>query len=468
MDRTPDSDSGNAGSIPAGCIQKDNIWIIIDRTCTVWKGTVDNQLMDNSKLKDKLKQIKIDVIVKFVKEHIRYFAAGALFFVMVIVLATCTGSNTKKDASPDDGTATIEEYQIDAYEEVNALITQYYTAYAAGDITTLTSIATPISENEQSYIAMFSQYVDEYQNIKCYTKSGLDSSSYLVSVSMEIKFTGVDTPAPGLDFFYIRTNEQGALYIDNLYCQYNLANQENALDTSIQNLINGFENQEDVVALQSEVQSRYDAAVNADANLSTMIYTTIPNAITGWVTQITEQNAPAEGTEAVLPEETEVAEEPVEEPTEEVQEEPTAEEPETVYTVDKVNVRREADTSSEKLATLEKGTAIGRTGTEGEWSRVDYGGTPGYIKSEFLTTEAPQTAAADAQEESAAGSSIAEGTVITLQNTVNIRSGMSETSDRIGTAYAGEKVKVVMSYAEGWTKVTWNNKTGYIKSSLLQ
>ncbi len=424
--------------------------------------------MDNSKLKDKIKQMKIDKVVEFVKEHIRYFAAGALFVVMVIVLATCAGPNVKKNNSSVEGTATVEEYQVDAYEEVNTLIAQYYTAYAAGDITTLTALATPISANEQSYIAMFSQYVDEYQNIKCYTKSGLDANSYLVSVSMEIKFTGVDTPAPGLDFFYIRTNEQGSLYIDNLYCQYNLANQENALDTSIQNLINGFENQEDVIALQSEVQTRYDAAVNADTNLSTMIYTTIPNAITNWVSQIAAQNTPAEGTEAVLPEGTETAEEPVGESMEEAQEELTAEEPETVYTVDKVNVRREADTSSEKLATLEKGTAIGRTGTEGEWSRVDYGGIPGYIKSEYLTTEAPQTTDTDAQEEGTAGGSIAEGTVITLQNTVNIRSGMSETSDRIGTAYAGEKVKVVMSYAEGWTKVTWNNKTGYIKSSLLQ
>lgn len=424
--------------------------------------------MDNSKLKDKIKQMKIDKVVEFVKEHIRYFAAGALFVVMVIVLATCAGPNVKKNNSSVEGTATVEEYQVDAYEEVNTLIAQYYTAYAAGDITTLTALATPISANEQSYIAMFSQYVDEYQNIKCYTKSGLDANSYLVSVSMEIKFTGVDTPAPGLDFFYIRTNEQGSLYIDNLYCQYNLANQENALDTSIQNLINGFENQEDVIALQSEVQTRYDAAVNADTNLSTMIYTTIPNAITNWVSQIAAQNTPAEGTEAVLPEGTEAAEEPVGESMEEAQEELTAEEPETVYTVDKVNVRREADTSSEKLATLEKGTAIGRTGTEGEWSRVDYGGIPGYIKSEYLTTEAPQTTDTDAQEEGTAGGSIAEGTVITLQNTVNIRSGMSETSDRIGTAYAGEKVKVVMSYAEGWTKVTWNNKTGYIKSSLLQ
>jgi hypothetical protein len=26
----------------------------------------------------------------------------------------------------------------------------------------------------------------------------------------------------------------------------------------------------------------------------------------------------------------------------------------------------------------------------------------------------------------------------------------------------------VMSYAEGWTKVTWKNKTGYIKTDLLK
>ena len=55
-----------------------------------------------------------------------------------------------------------------------------------------------------------------------------------------------------------------------------------------------------------------------------------------------------------------------------------------------------------------------------------------------------------------------------LEDTVNIRSSMSEDSDRVGTAYAGETVTVVMSYAEGWTKVNWNGKTGYIKSSLLQ
>lgn len=424
--------------------------------------------MENSKLNDKLKKDDTNKALKFVKEHARYFAAGALFFVLVLVLVKCAGPETEGEDLP--ATEIVEEteeaYQIDAYQEVNDLINRYYAAFAAGDIAALTELATPVSANEQSYITLFSQYVDEYQNIKCYTKSGLDASSYLVSVSMEIKFSGVDTTAPGLDFFYVRTNEEGTLYIDNLYSQYNLANQENALDTSVQGLIDEFEKESDVLILQSEVQTKYDAAVASDENLYTMIQTTIPNAIDEWVAQVAAENAQAEteSTEEV-PEETEA---PVE-----VEEQTPEEEPEvvseSVYTTDKVNVRASADTGSEKLGSLEKGTRIARTGTEGEWSVVDYGGTTGYIKSEYLTTEEPDTSETDGGEaESSTVANIAEGTVIILENTVNIRSGMSETSEKIGTAYTGEKVTVVMSYADGWTKVTWNGETGYIKSSLLQ
>lgn len=432
--------------------------------------------MENSKLKDKLKQMKTERALKFVREHLRYFVAGGLFIIMVVVLANCAGENDKHGSQKvQSGNVVAEDYQVDAYEDVNNLVAQYYTAYAAGDVTTLAGIATPISVNEQSYIAMFSQFVDEYQNITCYTKSGLDADSYLVSVEMEIKFTGVDTPAPGLDFFYVRTNENGALYIDNLYSQYNLSNQENALDTGIQNLIYGFENEEDFVKLQNDVQARYDTAVASDENLSTMIYTTVPAAIDSWVTQVAAQNAQvaADGTD-VSAEMTEadgepVDETPAEEPVEETPADAPAEESVIYYTTDKVNVRAQAGTDSEKLGSLEKGTAIGVIDTADDWAHVNYGGYDGYIKLEYLTKEVSNTADAGADAgKSTTGTNLTEGTVITLENTVNIRSGMSETSDRIGTAYAGEKVKVVMSYAEGWTKVTWNNKTGYIKSSLLQ
>ena len=90
--------------------------------------------------------------------------------------------------------------------------------------------------------------------------------------------------------------------------------------------------------------------------------------------------------------------------------------------------------------------------------------TTGYIKSEFLSTTAPE----NNSEGTAAQNGLTEGTVITLSSTTNIRSAMSETADKVGVAYMGEKVKVVMSYAEGWTKVTWNGKTGYVKTDLLQ
>lgn len=457
--------------------------------------------MENSKLNHKDNKDNNDSFakaIKFVKEHMRYFVAGTLFIVLVLVLVKCAEPKMRTGGGGAEGTEAVsmveEPYQVDAFAEVNTLISQYYTAYAAGDVATLNTLATPISANEQSYISLFSQYVDEYRDIKCYTKSGLDANSYMVSVSIQIKFAGVETTAPGLDFFYVRTNDAGALYIDNLYSQYNLTNQENALDTSVQSLIYEFENAADVIALQDEVEDLYKTALEADAGLTEMLQTTIPNAITEWVTLITAQNAQAQGTET-LEEPTETPEETPEQTTEtlpESTETPAA--TEQLATTDKVNVREAADTSSQRIATLEKGVVVTRTGVEGDWSAITYDGITGYIKNEYLSydTTAPaadeiieggNTNTADSEStdnesvenESTDNSandepvvSIAEGTKVTLKESVNVRSGMSETSDKIGTAYAGETVTVVMSYAEGWTKVTWNSKTGYIKSSLLK
>lgn len=434
--------------------------------------------MASSKGTDKSE--RLNNILTFIKQNIRYFAAGALFLVLVLVLVNC---GTKKDGTQvnmvnpaTETTAeaeTQEAFQVDTYEDVNALINQYFTAYAAGDVDTLAAIATPITDNEKSYIAEYSKYVDSYENIQCYTKHGLDDKSYMVSARIDIKFTGADTPAPGLDFFYVRTQDDGSLIIDNLYSQYNRRIRENAVDTSVQSLIEEYENSDDLIALQQEVQSKYDEALASDADLADILNIKLPAAIVQWKQNILAQAA-AESTETTeQPEETETAE-TTEQPEETQQPESEQQEAEStseqVYTTDKVNVRREADTSSEKLGSLEKGTAISRTGTEGEWSVVNYGGVTGYIKTEFLTTEQPQadTTTDTSSNQSEAAGSLAEGTVITLTESTNIRSDMSETASKVGTAFSGEKVTVVMSYAEGWTKVTWNGKTGYIKTSLLQ
>lgn len=452
-------------------------------------SNVDDKLKNDTENKEtgnKTENSGTNKILMFIKQNVRYITAGVLFLALVLILVKA--GSPKQSQNGQDVAATevtseasndaVQEFEVDAYEDVNTLINQYYTAYAAGDTDTLQTIATPLSENEKSYISVFSQYVDAYQNIKCYTKQGLDASSYLVSVYVEVKFKDVDTVAPGLDFFYVRTNDDGSVYIDNLYSQYNLKIKENALDTSIQNLISEYEGSEDVNSLQKEVQDKYDTAVASDDKLSEMIQTTIPNAITEWAGTIVSQNTETESTEQQVPEETTEAEqtETPEENTDQPEENgPTQSEPDTVYAVDTVNVRAAADTESEKLGTLEQGTALTRTGTDGEWSIVNYNGQTGYIKTEYLTTKNADSEADNGQtdnggndEQTSAGDFIAEGTVITLKDSVNVRSGMSESDSKIGTAFTGEKVTVVMSYAEGWTKVTWNGQTGYIKTSLLQ
>ena len=58
--------------------------------------------------------------------------------------------------------------------------------------------------------------------------------------------------------------------------------------------------------------------------------------------------------------------------------------------------------------------------------------------------------------------------MITLTETVNVRKSMSEDAEKVATAFAGEQVTVILSYAEGWTKVNYGDKTGFIKTELLR
>ncbi len=436
--------------------------------------------MEIQKKNEEPKKDGTEGILGFIKKNVRYISAAALFVVLVLVLVRFVGSDKGTQEPVDEQIQTeaaqtpkeLDAYQTDAYPAVNALIIQYYNAYASGDLGALSCLAMPISGNEQSYVTLFSQYVESYQNIKCYTKPGLEENSYLVSVMVDVKFAGVDTAAPGLDFFYVRTNAEGGLYIDNLYSQYNLANHENALDNDVQSLIDMFEKAEDFIALQKDVQERYNTALAADTNLTTMISTTIPAAISEGMAVAaqndTEAADPQQGTETP-PENNASTEQPAdnqpasEEPADNQTPEQTSE---TLYARERVNVRAGADTSAEKLGNVEMGEKVTRTGTEGEWSIIDFNGGKGYVKSEYLTADASQ--AEPAADGAGSGGALAEGTVVTLKDSVNVRSSMGETASKIGTAFSGEKVTVIMSYAEGWTKVSWNGQTGYIKTSLLQ
>lgn len=407
-------------------------------------------------------------IAAFFKKNWRYFAAVALFVVLVVLMVKFSSAGDKDGEKLDTEQAVeLKNFEVDAVPELNELITQYYAACAAGDTAAVQAIAIPISDSELSHITMMSQYVESYQNIVCYTKPGLEEGSYLTSVSVDVKFADIDTAAPGLEFFYVRTNEEGALYIDNAYSSYNRMHNELEADGAVLELIQRFETQKDVVDLQEEVQARYEAALAADSDLMNLATVTLADAYNQWAMSVANNDGAQD-----QPQDTEVpsTEEPETSETPDTPEEPqqpengvTAMEPQTMYATNTVNIRQQPNESAEILGKLEAGSTITVNGSTADgWSQVDYNGTVGYVKSEYLSSEAQSA------QEPADGSGPAPGSTVNLTNTINIRSSMSETASKVGVAYAGDSVTVEMNYAEGWSKVTWNNKTGYAKTEFIK
>lgn len=154
---------------------------------------------------------KLKKFTDFFVKYRRYFCAAVLFVILVVILVKCTGpqKDQKETQNGTQGVTQTTEYQEigklqkDADPELVTLMENYYAAYAGGDTDSLEMIAQPLSDNEKSYITTFSEYYEDYQNITCYSTKGATDDSYLVSVCYDLKFKGVDTPAPGMDFFYV-------------------------------------------------------------------------------------------------------------------------------------------------------------------------------------------------------------------------------------------------------------------------
>ena len=231
---------------------------------------------------------KLKKFTDFFLKYRRYFCAAVLFVILVVILVKCTGpqKDQKETQNGTQGVTQTTEYQEigklqkDADAELVTLMENYYAAYAGGDTDSLEMIAQPLSDNEKSYITTFSEYYEDYQNITCYSTKGATDDSYLVSVCYDLKFKGVDTPAPGMDFFYVE--RKGNLIINNIYSAYNFNFLDQDLDANLYSLILAYEKSDEVVALQKEVQTSYNEAVKSDEKLANMVGGTLRNAMAKW------------------------------------------------------------------------------------------------------------------------------------------------------------------------------------------
>lgn len=137
-----------------------------------------------------------------------------------------------------------------------------------------------------------------------------------------------------------------------------------------------------------------------------------------------------------------------------------------------VNMRKKRSTDSDVVQLLDAGTKVMIYGTsKNGWFKVRSKGKFGYVKKEFIVSSKAKVDEIEPEQQPSTSTGRTyynEGDTITLSDSVNVRVSMSETSDRVGLAYKGDVLTVVMSYAEGWTKVTWNGQTGFVKTEYLK
>lgn len=361
-----------------------------------------------------------------------------------------TTSDTDITESTIGVPVTEEALQNNAYPEVNALVMDYYNAVAAGDVDKVLLLSNHVDDTEKIRIQELSKYIDSYPSVIIYTKPGPVAGSYLAYVNYQVKFIGYDSVAPGIQTFYICTAEDGSLYMN-----------EGDVEEHITDYIQQVNMQEDVVELFNKVAAEYNELLVNDPNLSvflqelnTQMDISVGEALAAAEVS-KEQEAQAEQQEQeATGEATETTEPTVEETAQEAQ--PAG--PVEARTTTTINVRSSDSETADKLGKLTGGTKIEVYEMRPNgWSKIKYEGKDAYVKSDYLEVLVVEEA----------GDMQVIGT-ITAKDTVNVRAKADQTSEKLGVVYAGDKLELLEKLDNGWSKIKYDGKVGYVKSEYVE
>ena len=454
MDRTEASDPFNAGSIPVGSIY---ITLIIGREMRE-AACGFLQFKEYFRIRKGLYmwKEKIHSIGNYIIKHNKVvLPAVVVVAVAITVSVSLSLSNRHKEAQQEaeiasaaSETATetaTEEVPLVANEEgaIYTLIATYYNAMATGDEETLRSVCDEISDKDMYRYVELSQYIDYYPTLEIYTKTGPEEGSVIAYVYYKISFVGHEEEVPGYQALYICTNDQGGLYIKR---------GENSEE--VNEYIKTVSTQDDVVEFNNKITVEYNELMvdhpevlqyisELDSQVSIAVGEKLANQVAA-ETQVAEAGT-EEGSTDGQDTQTENGE----------QQEAEDQGPQYVTTTTTVNVRSSDSEQADKLGKVSGGTKLQVLEQRPNgWTKVDYEGKEGYIKTEFLQLA-----------ESAAGTETI-GTVTATTN-INVRASASETADRLGVLSGGDSAELLGTEGD-WSKIKYNGQIGYVKSEYVQ
>ena len=377
--------------------------------------------------------------------RIPFIVGGVLLAVLVIVgvgvviaknmdkppeVSLSQGSISGSEAPVEDSyVVTTEPLAENAYSDVNTLVAKYFAARSGEELQSGNVIKQPLNSRDAAKIEARNIYVEKYENINCYTKPGPYEGSYVVFATYDLKLKDWDQTAPGLVTIFVCSDTDGSLYVHTGDFEEKLAN-----------YIREVSAQDDVTALLNEVDSNYNEILDSDSDFAAYM-SSLNELIKNSVGEILAEAAAEDVTdESVSDNSVEIISDG------EIM----------VETTDTVNVRSADDENADRLGVVNEGTQlICLEQYANGWSKVEFNGEEGYIKTEFLK----ELGGDDSGKSNAAKA--------TIKETVNVRSTASTSGDKLGLAYAGESYEIVESAKNGWIGISFNGKTGYVKTDYV-
>ena len=420
----------------------------------------------NNDLKEYLLE-KLEEFKGFLSRNLRIVLPAVLLVCVLITVVVAITAGRKEEAGTEVAAVEVEQIpeesiattittpevvlEENAIPEVNSFFEKYYDAMASGDLDALSTMNNYIDDTERIRIQENSKYIDQYENLDVYTKTGPVEGAYLAYVYSEIKFRDYETLVPGMQAYYLCTDDQGNLYVN-----------DGEEDATVTSYIREVSLQDDVVDLNNKVAVAYNDMLAEDEELSAFLVdlTSTIGAAVG------EALAKEEGSEAV-------EEEPVEE-----EAAPELTKVTKVKTTDVVNVRSSDSETADKLGKAQTGQEFELVEQRGNgWSKIIFEGKEAYIKSDYLEASAEEIIVADnaSEEDDGNGDSNSETAEnvnvsgkVTVKENVRVRDAASEDGNKLGTVYVGDKLDFVEKMSNGWTKIKYNGKIAYVKSDYVE
>lgn len=299
---------------------------------------------------------------EWLSDNLRYILLG-LAVILVIVLAVFAvkfiGGRTQSDKpkeSESQSQAVVETESQSQSETSSALVEndpailemvqKYYTAVGNKDIETLKQLVESLDEKDQQAIES-NDIIESYNNIAVYSKDGLEEGSYVVYAYYEGKLVGLDTMVPSLMGLYLKTGEDGKLYV---------ADWDN--DEAVKAHIEKQKSEQDVKDLIERVDQACQVAEDSDPALKAYM-----------------ESLEVPDTESVIPEGNESG----------------VEVNKLVQAKEACNIRSDSREDADIIGTLNEGDTITRLRTlDNGWTEVRMSDGSGYIRSDLLKEDLTQ------------------------------------------------------------------------------